>query len=32
MDGYYLNMGQPVPKNIDWKLFANILMAAKMYE
>lgn len=32
MEGYYENNNQPIPKNVDWKLFANILMAAKMYE
>ena len=31
-DGYYRNMNLPIPKNVDWKTFANILMAAKMYE
>ena len=32
MDGFYLNQNQPVPKDINWKVFANILMAAAMYE
>jgi hypothetical protein len=32
MDGYYRNMGETVPVDIDWKAFANMLMAAKMYE
>jgi hypothetical protein len=32
MDGYYQNMALPIPKNIDWNVFANILFAAKMYE
>jgi hypothetical protein len=32
MDGYYQNMGLPMPENINWKVFANILVAAKMYE
>jgi hypothetical protein len=32
MDGYYNNMRLPIPANADWKLFANILVAAKMYE
>lgn len=32
MDGYFKNMQLPVPANVDWKLFANILMAAKIYE
>lgn len=32
MDGYFLNQGRPVPQQLDWKTFADILMAAKMYE
>ena len=32
MDGYYLNQGKPVPRQLDWKTFADILMGAKMYE
>ncbi len=32
MEGYYINYQLPVPQNVDWKVFANILMAAKMYE
>ena len=32
MDGYYHNNNMPTPENIDWKVFANILIAAKMYE
>lgn len=32
MDGYYQNNNLPIPQNIDWKVFANILVAAKMYE
>lgn len=32
MDGYYKNNGLPIPENINWKVFANILVAAKMYE
>lgn len=31
-DGYYRNMNLPIPQNVDWKAFANILIAAKMYE
>lgn len=31
-DGYYRNMNLPIPQNVDWKVFANILIAAKMYE
>ena len=32
MDGYYLNTNQPIPTNVNWKVFADILIAAKMYE
>jgi len=32
MEGYYQNNNLPIPENVDWKVFANILMAAKMYE
>ncbi|MBS0425349.1 MAG: hypothetical protein JSR71_13250 [Proteobacteria bacterium] len=32
MDNYYINMNKPVPQNINWKVLADIFMAAKMYE
>jgi len=32
MEGYYLNQGKPVPKQPDWKVVADMLLAAKMYE
>ena len=32
MEGYYQNTNQPIPNNINWKVFADILIAAKMYE
>jgi len=32
MDGYYLNEGKTVPKQLDWNVAANMLVAAKMYE
>jgi len=32
MDGYYRSQGKPTPGQLDWKIFADILMAAKMYE
>lgn len=32
MEGYYQNNNIEIPQNINWKAFANILMAAKMYE
>jgi hypothetical protein len=32
MDGYYLNQGLPVPEHVNWKVLADILMAARVYE
>lgn len=32
MEGYYENMNLPVPENVSWKIFADILYAAKVYE
>lgn len=32
MDGYYINQGKPVPQQPDWKVAADMLMAATMYE
>ena len=32
MNGYYINMGQPIPEKVDWRVFAAILVAAIMYE
>lgn len=32
MEGYYQNTNSLIPQNINWNVFANILMAAKMYE
>ena len=32
MDGYYINQGKPVPTQPDWKIAADMLMAATMYE
>lgn len=32
MEGYYINNNLPLPEGIDWKVFANILAAAKIYE
>ncbi|MEQ9845810.1 DUF7660 family protein [Pectobacterium brasiliense] len=32
MDGYYENTNQPLPKDTNWKIFADILVAAKIYE
>lgn len=32
MEGYYINNNLPVPENVNWKVFSQILIAAKMYE
>jgi len=32
MEGYYINNKLPVPQNINWQVFADILLAATMYE
>ncbi|MFC0178757.1 DUF7660 family protein [Thorsellia kenyensis] len=32
IEQFYINTKQPIPENISWKVFADILMAAKMYE
>jgi len=32
MDGYYENTNQPFPKDTNWSVFADILMAARVYE
>ncbi len=32
MDGFYANQGRPIPKDINWKIFAEILYAARVYE
>lgn len=32
MDNYYINMKYPIPHEVDWKTFADILMASKIYE
>lgn len=32
LDGYYFNKKTSIPENINWQLFANILIGAKMYE
>jgi hypothetical protein len=32
MDNYYTSRGQEVPQQPDWKVFANILIAASVYE
>lgn len=32
MEGYYINQGLPVPEQINWAFFADILLAAIVYE
>ncbi|WP_353159270.1 DUF7660 family protein [Acinetobacter guillouiae] len=32
MEGFYANTQQPQPDHIPWKIFADILMAGKIYE
>jgi len=32
MEDYYINNNLPILDNVDWKVFADILLAAKMYE
>ncbi len=32
MDGYYINHNLPIPSKVEWKVFATILIAAKIYE
>jgi hypothetical protein len=32
MDGYYINKNIPIPQNISWQTFADILMGATIYE
>ena len=32
MEGYYENNNLSLPQDVNWKVFANILIAATMYE
>ena len=32
MDGYYQNLGRPVPGQPTWQVLAEMLLAAKVYE
>ena len=32
MDGYYLNQGRDIPQDVQWNVFADALMAARIYE
>jgi|SRR6266853_5496195 hypothetical protein len=31
-DNYYRNTGRPYPDNVSWRLFAEVLAAARSYE
>jgi hypothetical protein len=32
MDGYFMNIGEPMPEVPNWKTIGQILLAAKYYE
>lgn len=32
MDGYFLNRSEPVPEEPSWRLIAQMLLAARVYE
>ena len=32
MEGFYINQGLPIPAQPNWEVFADILMAGKLYE
>lgn len=32
MPGYFKKQGLPIPQKVEWKTFAQILLAAKYYE
>jgi len=32
MDGFYQNHGLPIPEKLEWKIFADILIGAKLHE
>lgn len=32
MDGFYENNNIPIPNEISWEIFSDILMAARIYE
>lgn len=32
MDSFYANQGRPIPKDVNWRVFAEILYAARVYE
>ena len=31
-DGYFRNIGQPYPDDVNWSFFAGVLLAARIYE
>ena len=32
MDGYYINMNLPIPQDVDWNTFSDIIIGGKVYE
>ena len=32
LERYYVNIGEKLPDNIPWRVFAEILLASKIYE
>ena len=32
MEGYYINQNLSTPQNVNWKVFTDILLGAKVYE
>jgi len=32
MEGYYSNQEKPIPDRLDWKMIADMLSGAKVYE
>ena len=30
--GYFRNIGQPYPEDVNWSFFAGVLLAARIYE
>jgi hypothetical protein len=32
LDGFYANQGKEIPRDVNWKVFAEILYSAKLYE
>jgi hypothetical protein len=32
LDGYFQNVGMPIPEDVRWKLLGQLLLTAKVYE